>query len=273
MTMASDDGDGCDRYPHPGHLMTNEPYQLAVNAIEAADLAALRDAFARHPELAAARSSKDGGNLLHDAAYADDVGICRFLVDAGCSTSQIKELKACPDAPHAGSGSQTPLALALENDKPEAAAYLKAVNVSPDNLWMAASLGDLDRVRRFFDAHGNLTDDARDPNKAGDDAFVLDDALVAAAHHGHVDVLLFLIDRGADPSGRDQFGMTALHYAVQGNETLTEFLLDRGADVRVRDFQFDATPYGWAQYGGQVAVVALLEARCDLDPRDIPGSE
>ena len=80
-----------------------------------------------------------------------------------------------------------------------------------------------------------------------------------------------LLDRGADPSGRDQFGMTALHYAVHGHAELTEILLDRGADVRVRDFQFDATPFGWAKFLGHEAIVTLLESRCDLDPRDIAG--
>ncbi|MCG8545906.1 MAG: ankyrin repeat domain-containing protein [Alphaproteobacteria bacterium] len=175
------------------------------------------------------------------------------------------------DSPHAGSGSQTPLALALENGKGEAATFLATVEVAPDNLWMAASLGDFARMRRFFGAAGNLTAEARDPNKAGDDTFVLTDALVGAAHHGHNQVALDLIERGADPSGRDQFGMTALHYAVQGNTELTEALLDRGADVRVRDFQFDATPYGWAKYQKHDAIAALLKSRCDLDPRDLEG--
>ena len=197
--------------------LTPEPYELASNAIDAKDLDALRAIVEEHPGLATERHPDDGGNLLHQAAYVNDAAICRFLVEAGCSPSQIKQKQCCPDAPHAGPGSQTPLALALENGKQEAAEYLKTVEIAPDNLWMAASLGDLERVRRFFDADGNLTEEARDPNKAGDDAFVLSDALVGAAHQHHTDVVLYLLDRGADPSGRDQFGMTALHYAVQGN--------------------------------------------------------
>ena len=251
--------------------MTTERYQLALDAIEAKDLDALRAVLEANPDLATARSPEHGGNLLHDAAYANDVAICGYLVDAGCPTAQIKENQCFPDAPHAGSGSQTPLALALENGKRDAAAFLASVEITPDNLWIAASLGNLERVRRFFDAAGNLTADARDPNKAGDDAFVLSDALVGAAHQGHNQVALDLIGRGADPSGRDQFGMTALHYAVQGNTDLTEILLDRGADARVRDFQFDSTPYGWAKYLKHDAIAALLESRCDLDPRDLEG--
>ena len=249
--------------------MTIEPYQLALDAIEAKNLEALRAILVANPDLATARCPKHGGNLLHDAAYANDVAICRFLVDAGCSVTQIKEGQCFPNAPHAGSGSQTPLALALENGKSDAATFLADVEISPDNLWMAASLGNLERVRRFFDGAGNLTAGARDPNKAGNDAFVLSDALVGAAHHGHIHVVLDLLGRGADPSGRDQFGMTALHYAVQGNTKLTEILLDHDADVRIRDFQFDATPYGWAKYQKHDATAALLESRCALDPRDL----
>ncbi|MHC5114831.1 MAG: ankyrin repeat domain-containing protein [Planctomycetota bacterium] len=241
--------------------MTVELYQLALGAIESRDLDALRAVFREHPGLAESRHPDDGGNLLHAAAWANDADLCRFLVDVGCAPAQIRELVASPDGPHAGPGSQTPLALALENDRHDAAAYLEGVAITPDNLWMAAALGDLPRVQRFFDADGNLTADARDPNKAGDDVFVLTDAMVAAAHHGHVDVLEHLLERGADPSGRDQFGMTALHYAVQGNRPLTELLLDRGADAGVRDFQFDATPYGWSKYLGHEEIAAFLETR------------
>ena len=44
-----------------------------------------------------------------------------------------------------------------------------------------------------------------------------------------------------------------------------EILLNRDADVGVRDFQFDATPYGWAKYLGHEVSVALLETRFDKD--------
>ena len=252
--------------------MSLEPYEQAKAAIDARDLEALEAIFAAHAGLAAARSAEHGGNLLHDAAYKNDVEICRFLVEAGCSTSEFREKRCVPDAPHAGSGSQTPLAYALETNARAAAAYLASVEVVPDNLWTAASLGDLERLRSFWGSDGKLQADACDPNKAGDDTFVVTDAMVGAAHQGKTEAAVFLLDRGADPSGRDQFGMTALHYAVQGNVELTELLLERGADVRVRDWQFDATPYGWAKYQGRTTMMKLLRSRCDLDPTDLEGS-
>jgi hypothetical protein len=249
-------------------MMADEMFERARSAIEAKDLPTLRALVDAEPELAHRRCPKHGGNLLHDAAYTNDVELCRFLVESGSATSWIKEKARVPDHKRAGPGSQSPLALALENNRLDAAGFLATVEVAPDNLWMAASLGNLERVRSFFDDAGGLAPGARDPNKAGDDAFVLADALVGAVHQRQMPVAIELLDRGADPSGRDQFGMTALHYAVQGNRELTEVLLGRGADVRIRDLQFDATPYGWATFQGWDEIAALLRERADLDPRD-----
>ena len=134
---------------------------------------------------------------------------------------------------------------------------------------MAASLGNLDRVRSFLDDAGQLLPGARDPNKAGDDPFVLADALVGAAHQRHMPVVVYLLEQGADPSGRDQFGMTAMHYAALGNLALAELLLDRGADVRVRDFQFNATPYGWAKFHRQNEIMALIESRVEIESDEL----
>lgn len=246
-------------------MTVNNTYSQAQSAISSKDLDALRELVQACPGLVHETCDQDGGNLLHDAAYANDVGLCRFLVESGCSTARIKEKRCCPDQPHAGSGSQSPLALALENNKHDAAVYLASVEVTPDNLWMAAALGNLERVQSFFDDAGQLLPAARDPNKAGDDSFVLADALVGAAHQGHMSVVVFLLERGANPSGRDQFGMTALHYAALGNLELATLLLDRDADVRVRDFQFNATPYGWAKFHGQEEIVSLIESRVTIE--------
>ncbi len=55
-------------------------------------------------------------------------------------------------------------------------------------------------------------------------------ALVVAAHSGHTDLALFLLDRGADPDAAEA-GYSALHVAtLRGDETLVAALLAGGAD-------------------------------------------
>ena len=242
--------------------------QRARDAATRAEVDSFRELLGAHPELVRA-ACDHGGNILHDAAYGGSVEICTLLVEAGADTSRLRENECAPDAPHCGPGSQTPLAMALECNRTDAARYLASIEVAPDNLWMAASLGNLERIEAHVAADGALHSDARDPNKAGDDAFVLADALVGAAHQKHNTAALLLLDRGADPSGRDQFGMTAAHYAVQGNLELLRVLIERGADLGLCDFQFDATPRGWAEYGGHLEVVRFFQ---ELDTRDRPQS-
>ena len=237
-------------------------FEQAAQHIRAGEMDALKSLLDQHVELPAARSPDDGGTLLHVAAWEDDVEACRILIDAGALPSAIREKQYCPDHRHAGSGTQTPLAMTLENNRTAAAAYLVTVEVTPDNLWMAASLGNLERLKSFFNAEGRLVEQAADPGKKGDEQDAVNDALVAAAHHRHEDCVRFLLARGADPNGRDLFGMTAMHYAVQGNEPLTSLLIDHGGNIRVKDFQFDATPLGWARYGQHEAIVELLQQRC-----------
>ena len=72
--------------------------------------------------------------------------------------------------------------------------------------------------------------------------------LILAVNEGNfhnVAALLF-----ADPSliyKRDDSGATALHYAaLNGNRPIAELLLQKGADINCRDFEFGATPAGWA---------------------------
>ena len=65
--------------------------------------------------------------------------------------------------------------------------------------------------------------------------------------------------------------MTARHYAVQGNLPLLRELVSRGAKTTVRDFQFDATPVGWARHGGHAETLAYLLEHADVDPGDRKG--
>jgi ankyrin repeat protein len=91
-------------------------------------------------------------------------------------------------------------------------------------------------------------------------------ALMWAAASGRAAAVRTLLDLGADPSGRSTFGgpthgegVTPLHLAAQnGHLETVRTLLDAGADPRARDTNFDATPDGWAEYGGHPEVAAAI---------------
>jgi ankyrin repeat protein len=91
-------------------------------------------------------------------------------------------------------------------------------------------------------------------------------ALMWAAACGRTAAARRLLELGADPSGRSTFGgpthgegVTPLHLAAQdGHLETVRALLDAGADPRARDANFDATPDGWAEYGGHPEVAAAI---------------
>ena len=60
--------------------------------------------------------------------------------------------------------------------------------------------------------------------------------LMLAAERGHIDILLYLINRGADVNKKDGRKRTALHYAsTRGKMRVIEALLRKGAEIDVED--------------------------------------
>ncbi|HEY3061966.1 MAG TPA: ankyrin repeat domain-containing protein [Chloroflexota bacterium] len=156
----------------------------------------------------------------------------------------------------------TPLQTAIYHGSREAGDLLAAVEVVPDALYVAAGSGRLDRLARWFDSNGalrpealrlrpNLADigwpPAPPPRDEPQDA--LDGAFALAAFSGRVEVMAWLLERGADVSGAAHLGLTGLHFAVMsGRVDTARWLVAHGADLSRRDEIHHGTPLGWAEH-------------------------
>jgi ankyrin repeat protein len=134
-------------------------------------------------------------------------------------------------------------------------------------LMFAARVGDLDSAKLLVAAGANVNDA---------DAWGIS-ATTLAAHSGFTDLVLFLLDKGADPNAAPN-GFTALHEAVmRRDEKMVASLLEHHADPNAPlktftptrrssdDFHFEpalvgATPYWLAARFTEPNVMRLLVA-------------
>ncbi|HZR96352.1 MAG TPA: ankyrin repeat domain-containing protein [Gaiellaceae bacterium] len=184
-------------------------------------------------------SSLDGPLGL--AACFDKAELVEMLLDAGAEP-----------APDPADG-LTPLESALYHGSRAAAEALAARGISPLALWSAAALGRLDLMARLVDEPGehrpNLADVGWQPGPPAPDdrQTILDEALCLAALNGRTDACEWLLERGATVDDAPYLGMTPLHFAAFfGRPQTVKLLLDRGADPTLRDEIHDRTAVEWA---------------------------
>jgi ankyrin repeat protein len=95
-------------------------------------------------------------------------------------------------------------------------------------------------------------------------------ALLWATYADERDAAAWLLDHGADPDLRHDFGgsqhgkaAVAMHLAAQFScLKVLRLLLERGARADIEDAAFHATPRGWAQYENATASLELLDEFC-----------
>ena len=133
---------------------------------------------------------------------------------------------------------------------PELASVLVGYGAQLD-IWEAAALGDLTRIRQIVAA------DPRGVTSVAPDGFF---ALGLAAFFGHTEMVTWLLDHGADvnQSASNAQRVTALHGAVaRGNASLATLLLKRGANPNVRQ-ETGLAPLHEAAANGSVELVRIL---------------
>jgi hypothetical protein len=135
----------------------------------------------------------------------------------------------------------------------------------PDDLAHAAGMGDLARVKRWFDAEGKpalgdlghhapATSLHRPWGEVGVQE-VLDTALAWAVINRHFDVADFLLEHGANVSTdwNSHEPASILHHLVflpNPYESM-QFLIDRGIDLTIKDYRWKSTAAGWARHALQ----------------------
>lgn len=113
----------------------------------------------------------------------------------------------------------------------------------------AGSAYDVDRRLRARGGVGNLR--TREPALLAE---------IAAIRHW--EVVRALVEHGFPVTGRTEAGATALHYAAAAGELdVVRYLVERGADPAAVETGFGADPAGWAEHFGHAEVAAHLRAR------------
>ena len=138
----------------------------------------------------------------------------------------------------------------------------------PDDLPHAAGMGNLSRIKPWFDKSGTPAlgdldthypyNDPRarahlhwDPPTAQQ---VLDVALAWSVINNHFEVADFLLGHGADinTNWSSHEPASILHELVfHGNYEAMQFLIDRGIDMTIKDYRWSSTAQGWARYAAK----------------------
>jgi len=147
---------------------------------------------------------------------------------------------------------------------------LKRIWPVPDDLPHAAGMGNLSRVKQWFDdsgtpalggienhypsspymPEGRVAEYSRQWGPLSQQR-VLDVALAWSVINSHLDVADFLLQQGADinTTWSSHEPASILHELVwHRNYEAMQFLIDRGIDMTIKDHRWNSTALGWARY-------------------------
>jgi len=238
------------------------------NAIAAGDRARVEEMLDQHPQLTLLKN-EHGSTALHVAAENDDRAITRILLERGAKVDD-----------RFGDSGHSALSWALTVRSFNAADAMVRGGVQPD-LFCAAGIGDVPRIRSFFDESGNLKhgasktgssrfgpDGKRRPIPPSTDREIISDALYLASRNGMVEAVRELLKHDPDVMFPGYLGVSPLHWSYFGYEPkVAELLIAAGADANARDPIYRCTP---AAFGICIAaswgILHLIEKQLTAEP-------
>lgn len=142
-----------------------------------------------------------------------------------------------------------------------------------DELVEAASNGDLEQVKTLIEKEGI------DINARETEYEIGETALIGASTGGQLEVVKYLISKGADINIKDNDGVTALMMAsAKGHLEVVKYLIDNGADINAKA-SVDTTSLMVASYYEHLEVVKYLISKgadvnvvAKIDEKMLPNS-
>lgn len=240
------------------------------SAVRLGQASAVRKLLRANPALIRARGP-DGATPLHFAATP---AMARLLLAAGADPN-------ARDRFHHQSVAEWAI------DYPAVVRVLERAGASLD-IFLRCATGDLAGVKKLMQKHPRLVVArissakktiggkgetplgmaARHGHRAvaqyllahGARATTIPSPLPGAVDSGNAGLVRLLLAHGADPNAFGPWGYAALHAAVARARTpLIPFLIAKGARLDLKDKQYHATPYGWAEHFFRKDAMALLK--------------
>jgi len=150
---------------------------------------------------------------IHPEVDGVQEALLQLLLDYGASIER----------PNLAGNSHSAVIACLANGRPRAGEFLAARGARLD-LESAAGVGQLDVVKIFFTPDRALKSPATKRQ--------LQNGFLWACMYGRKDVVVFLLEHGADLLDRADTGGTALHWAAGGGHlSIVQLLLERGAPL------------------------------------------
>lgn len=189
---------------------------LLADAVERQDVKAVRALLSQNEAVNAAQA--DGMTALHWAAYLDELGMAKMLIEAGAEVEAQNRYGVSPLSLACGNGATKMVQLLLKKGANANGSLATGETV----LMTAARTGRLGAVKALLAKGAEV--DAQE--KRGQTA------MMWAAAEGHAAVVDALLEAGGDFVAPLASGYTPFMFAVrQGNVEVVRALLKAGADV------------------------------------------